>query len=62
MQGYMEKTVRVKKIYRERKKNEASITSLEEVEGQIRQNLIQQKQNQAYGEKSVELRGKYLEK
>lgn len=44
------------------KKNEASVTPLEEVQEQIRQTVMQQKQNQAYAEKAVELRGKYLEK
>lgn len=44
------------------KKNEASVTPLEEVKEQIRQTVMQQKQNQAYAEKAVELRGKYLKK
>ena len=41
-------------------KNEASVTPFEEVEGQIRSNLLQRKQNEVYGAKVQELRGKYM--
>lgn len=41
-------------------KNEASEIPFEEVKGQIRSNLLQQKQNQAYSKKVAELRAKYM--
>lgn len=44
------------------KKNEAGTASFEEVKGQIYQELMVQKQNDAYKEKVKELKEKYLEK
>lgn len=44
------------------KKNEASITPLEEVEDQIKRTILQQKQNQLYVEKAEELKAKYVQK
>ena len=41
-------------------KNEASVAAFEEVKEQIRRNLLQQKQNQAYGAKVAELKAKYM--
>lgn len=41
-------------------KNEASVTPFEEVKEQIRRNLLQQKQNKAYGDKVAELKAKYM--
>ena len=41
-------------------KNEATTVPFEEVKGQIRSNLLQQKQNQAYGAKVAELKAKYM--
>lgn len=41
-------------------KNEASAAAFEEVKEQIRRNLLQQKQNQAYGAKVAELKEKYM--
>lgn len=43
-------------------KNEAAKASFEEVKESIRQNLMQQKQNNAYESKLAELREKYVEK
>ena len=43
------------------KKNEASKVPFEEAEAQIRQNLLQQKQNNAYTAKVEELKGKYMQ-
>lgn len=44
------------------KKNEAATASFEEVKGQIYQNLMGQKQNDAYNAKVRELKEQYLEK
>ena len=41
-------------------KNEAAKRPFEEVKEQIRRNLLQQKQNQAYGAKAAELKAKYM--
>ena len=41
-------------------KNEATVTPYEEVKEQIRRNLLQQKQNKAYGDKVAELKAKYM--
>ena len=41
-------------------KNEATVTPFEEVKEQIRRNLLQQKQNKAYGDKVAELKAKYM--
>ena len=41
-------------------KNEAAVTPFEEVKEQIRRNLLQQKQNKAYGDKVAELKAKYM--
>ena len=40
--------------------SDASVTPFDEVEEQIRANLLQQKQNQAYTEKYKELHDKYM--
>ena len=44
------------------KKSEASVTPLEEVEGQIKRNLLQQKQSAAYTATLSQLKEKYLQK
>lgn len=44
------------------KKNEASVMPFEEVKGQLRQTVLQQKQNKVYAAKVAELKEKYLEK
>ena len=41
-------------------KNEATVAAFEEVKEQIRRNLLNQKQNQAYGAKVAELKNKYM--
>ena len=41
-------------------KNEATVAAFEEVKEQIRRNLLNQKQNQAYGAKVAELKSKYM--
>lgn len=41
-------------------KKDASVTPFDEVKEQIRANLLQQKQNQAYTEKYKELHDKYM--
>ena len=41
-------------------KNEATVAPFEEVKEQIRRNLLNQKQNQAYGAKVAELKAKYI--
>ncbi|MGE9881155.1 peptidylprolyl isomerase [Bariatricus sp. SGI.161] len=43
-------------------KHEATAAPLEEVKDQIRKQIMQQKQNEAYSEKLAELKEKYLEK
>ncbi len=43
-------------------KNEATVSSFEEVKESIRRMLVQQKQNTVYGEKVAALKEKYLEK
>lgn len=43
-------------------KNEAAVSSFEEVRETIRRTLMQQKQNEAYGAKIVEMKEKYLQK
>ena len=43
-------------------KNEAEVATLDEVKDAIRQNLIQQKQNQIYTETINDLKAKYMEK
>lgn len=47
-------------LIRVEEKKEASVVPFEEVEGQIRTSLLQQKQNQAYVQKAQELRKKYI--
>jgi len=42
------------------KRTEPETASFDEVKGQIRQNLIQQKQNKVYSEKVAELKEKYM--
>lgn len=44
------------------KKNEASVSSFEEVKDTIRRNLMQQKQSEAYKAKVAEMKEKYLNK
>ena len=44
------------------KRNEASVIPFEEVKGQLRQTVLQQKQNKVYAAKVKELKEKYLEK
>lgn len=44
------------------KKNEASVSSFEEVKDTIRRNLMQQKQSEAYKEKVAQMKEKYLNK
>lgn len=44
------------------KKNEATVIPFEEVKGQLRQTVLQQKQNKEYAAKVKELKEKYLEK
>ena len=41
-------------------KNEASVVAYEEVSEMIHKNLLQQKQNEAYTVKAMELRKKYM--
>ena len=41
-------------------KNEASVAPYAEVEKMIKQNLLQQKQHEAFDAKAMELRGKYM--
>ncbi len=43
-------------------KNDASVIPFEEVQFQIEKNLLQQKQNRAYSDKSAELKAKYVQK
>lgn len=43
-------------------KNEASVAPYAEVEKMIKQNLLQQKQHEAFDAKAMELRGKYMSK
>ena len=45
-----------------KKRNEASVIPFEEVKGQLRQTVLQQKQNKVYAAKVKELKEKYLEK